>query len=291
MKFAELFPLTDQNLISILKIDHRASLARSIRPSKPKSISASRLFSVKNDVVKALSPFSSATLIDHNAAKKCKSRRTLSKKDTLIFPLERTGFSQTAGERLNLLEKGWTPKKAKRAGATAVKLLLYYNPRYQRSASRQTSLLKKASSLCKKAGIPLMLELVIYEISLDMWEGAILNSAREFSPHCDLIALQFPSTSIEMASAIRACERISDSLSIPWVLHGDREDFAQFKWKLEAACLGGASGFSAGSAVWKEAVRLSASERLHFLNVISAGRLIRLRDIVRKYGRRVDEFA
>ena len=139
------------------------------------------------------------------------------------------------------------------------------------------------------ASVPLLLEILLYEVSLNFWEGSILSAARELSPYCDILGIQFPTFSIDDEHVESACKHITGSISIPWILLSDQADFLQFKSQLEVACRSGASGFAAGRTIWREAARMPPSERSEFLNVVSSGRLIRLRNVVRQNGRRVDD--
>ncbi|MDO8340121.1 MAG: hypothetical protein Q7T16_05705 [Candidatus Burarchaeum sp.] len=284
-----LFSLVEDGFISMLAADHRTSLARMLNPQNPRSISAAKLCDVKRDIVKALSPFASATLLDHDAAKFCQRAKALTNGSALVLSLEKGGHAAVGGERVAQLDPATSPLQARKAGAAGVKLKLYYNPRYPNSAAKQFALLKRVRKDCLSAGIPLFLELLLYEVSLDFWEGSVLASARELSPYCDLLGAQFPTFSMNAETAIRACKRISGAVPVPWILLSDQADFLQFKSQLELACRGGASGFAGGRTIWREAVRMPPAERSEFLNVVSSGRLIRLRNVLKKNGRRVDD--
>ncbi|VVC03319.1 Sulfofructosephosphate aldolase [Candidatus Burarchaeum australiense] len=289
MSELSIFGIAQDGLLTLLAADHRTSLRLMLNPAKPASVSASALLAAKCAIVKAISPFASATLLDYDSAIICRKSGALAQNSALLAALEKSGFSDRAGERVNEPDPHATPLKARKAGAAAVKLLLYYNPRYHDSTARQLELLKVVRKSCLAAGIPLVLEVKHYEIPLPMWEGAVLGSARDLSPYCDALGLQFPTNSIEEAPAAMACKRLSDAIRIPWFLLTDQSDFLQFLWQLEIACKGGASGFSAGRTVWGDAMRLPAAERERYLNVVCAGRFIRLQNVVLKHGRRIDE--
>ncbi len=284
-----LFSLVEDGLISLLAADHRTSLARMLNPQNPRSVSAAKMCDVKRDIVKALSPFASATLLDYDTAKTCQRAKALTKGSALVLSLEKGGYAEQGGERVAQLDGSVSPPKARKAGAAGAKLKLYYNPRYPNSAAKQLALLKRVRKDCLSVGVPLLLEILLYEVSLDFWEGASLSSARELSPYCDLLGMQFPTFSMNAETAIQACRRISSAVPVPWILLSDQADFLQFKSQLELACRGGASGFAAGRTIWREAVRMPPSERSEFLNVVSSGRLIRLRTVLKQNGRRVDD--
>ena len=282
MPSPELLPIFDDGFATLLSIEHRRSLSRLMNPERPASVPASQFNGVKADIVKTLSPFASATLLDFAGARQCRLGRFIPKEAPLVLALELDAYSEVGGERMTLPDKELTPGKARRFGADAVKLKLHYNPRYLNSAKAQARLLKSVHKACTASHIPLILEPSLYEVSIDLWEGAVLNCAREFSPLCSMLSLQFPSKSAEPRRAVQACRRISDSSSVPWILSSDLDEFMELMWKSEMACRGGACGFSAGLAVWREAVRLPAAERARFLNVVSSGRFIRLRRVLKR---------
>jgi tagatose-1,6-bisphosphate aldolase len=67
-------------------------------------------------------------------------------------------------------------------------------------------------------------------------------------------------------------------------------DFEQFEPQVVAACEGGASGFLAGRAIWKEGVALAPDERQAFIAGTATDRLKRLLDITQDKARCWTEF-
>ena len=61
----------------MLAADHRTSLARMLNLKNPHAVSSSKLFEIKRDIAKALSPFASATLLDYASFLQCKKARAL----------------------------------------------------------------------------------------------------------------------------------------------------------------------------------------------------------------------
>src|SRR5213594_1875657 len=53
----------------------------------------------------------------------------------------------------------------------------------------------------------------------------------------------------------KTCERLSRATKVPWVVLSAGADFNVFRGLVEVACHGGASGFLAGRAIWKDAFR------------------------------------
>ena len=177
-----LFSLVEDGFVTLLAADHRTSLARTLNPSNPRAVSSAKMLDIKRDIVKALSPFASATLLDPAAAKYCQRAKALAKNSALMLSLEKGGHVAVGGERIAQLDSSISPLKARKAGAAGVKLKLYYNPRYPNSAAKQLALLKRVHKDCMSASVPLLLEILLYEVSLNFWEGSILSAARELSP-------------------------------------------------------------------------------------------------------------
>src|SRR5207249_4455471 len=120
---------------------------------------------------------------------------TLSPGDVaLLVAAEETGYERAGTgnrERKSRLIQGWSIAKAKRAGANAVKLLVYYNPDVSSEVlSFQQRLVERVGKGCVEEDLPFLLELVTYpseETSGDTPEFArkrprhTIESAREFS--------------------------------------------------------------------------------------------------------------
>src|SRR5438477_4367339 len=107
---------------------------------------------------------------------------------------ERPGFDSSgreARERRSGLIQGWSVEKARRAGANAIKVLLFYRPDASAATNdRQKALARQVGEECARFEVPFLLELLGYplaEPSLDSPEYArrkpeiVIESAREFS--------------------------------------------------------------------------------------------------------------
>ena len=119
---------------------------------------------------------------------------------------------------------------------------------------------------CRAEGVPSVVENLIYplpgegELSPAARADAIIESARaldELKP--DLLKLEYPGSA-------EACRRIAQAVSVPWVVLSAGVGFDEFKDVLRISCdEGGASGFIAGRAFWKDAVLLDQPDRRPFL--------------------------
>jgi tagatose-1,6-bisphosphate aldolase len=118
---------------------------------------------------------------------------------------------------------------------------------------------------CRAAGVPSVIENLIYplpgeELDADRRAEAIIAAAvalDELAP--DLLKLEYPGSA-------EACRRLADKISVPWAVLSAGVDFDEFADVLRISCdEGGASGFIAGRAVWKDAVGMGAEQRRQFL--------------------------
>jgi tagatose-1,6-bisphosphate aldolase len=119
---------------------------------------------------------------------------------------------------------------------------------------------------CRAAGVPSVVENLVYplpqeeELTPQRRADAIIEAARaldQVGP--DLLKLEYPGSP-------EACRRLAESISRPWAVLSAGVSFEEFSNVLRISCdEGGASGFIAGRAVWKEAVGMDAPTRQKFL--------------------------
>lgn len=118
---------------------------------------------------------------------------------------------------------------------------------------------------CREAGVPSVLENLIYlrpdeELDAAGRADAIIAAAvalDELRP--DLLKLEYPGSP-------QACRRLAESISSPWAVLSAGVEFTEFSDVLRISCdEGGASGFIAGRAVWKDSVGLDPAERQRYL--------------------------
>ena len=134
---------------------------------------------------------------------------------------------------------------------------------------------------CKAAGIPSVIENLVYTLpgeeplAGESKSEAIVQSAIALSElGMDLLKLEYPGSP-------QACRRLADSIDVPWAVLSAGVDFEEFTEVLRISCDdGGASGFIAGRALWKESIGMSASERAEFFTEQSAPRLDACREAI-----------
>ena len=260
---------TARGVFQILACDQRGALVRMMeQAAKGDGRGAwtpgyEEIVRVKLDIVGALSPHATGALLDPEyGAAACVAHRALAGTCGLVVAVEATGYTEEEGDRLTELLEGWGPEAVKAMGASAVKLLLYFNPRREKAAERQLQVVDKVAAACERLDIPFMLEGVVYptdhgdeaafvaeKTDLVVESAAILS---RFS--VDLYKAEFPVHPKDEASDwTKACERLTEACRVPWALLSAGVAFEVYARQLEVACRAGASGFVAGRAIWKEA--------------------------------------
>ena len=264
-----------------LALDHRQNL----RKANPAFIDDAELSRFKLDVTSALASYGTAVLLDPEvSAAQAIAARAIPGDVGLVVAVESTGYTGDATARKAQLIPGWSVEKAKRMGASAIKLLVYYHPDAP-TAKETEDFTATIAEDCIKHDLVLMLEPLSYsldekkKLSSAEKRYVVVESAKRLTPlGVDILKAEFPLLETESSQAIwkEACEEISSAISIPWILLSAAVDYETFLQQVSVACQSGASGIAVGRAVWKEAVNAEQAERVTFLNTVAKQRLSRL---------------
>jgi tagatose 1,6-diphosphate aldolase len=190
----------------------------------------------------------------------------------LLLTMEDHAFDTHAGgHRTSRLMPGWTVASAVRAGAEALKLLVWY--RHDAPAAvraTQVDFVRGVGDECRAADRPLVLEILPYRLTseteadyaraLPDLTRALAEAFADPALGVDLYKLALPGSAdgvrewgggLYGLDDLRAqMTRISDALPAPWVLLSGGMPAHQFIGALRAALDGGARGYLAGRAVW-----------------------------------------
>ncbi len=290
----------DNGFLTICAIDHRGALRRALDEKNPDAVSYRDMVDFKLDLCQAVAPFASAILLDPvYGAGQAIAAGILPGHVGLLVSMEKTGYTGTTTARLTELLPGWSVKKAKRMGASAVKLLVYFRPDLKEVASRQLDLVARLADQCIEEDIPLLVEPVSYPVEqvgvsskrfADMKPRLVIETARQITAlPIDVLKAEFPAdTAFEQDEdkLLELCQELDQASRLPWVLLSAGADFKTFKRQVEIACRAGASGFLAGRALWQEGVQIrSREERMNFFRTTAAPRLNELAELVNKCGR------
>ncbi len=290
----------DNGFLTICAIDHRGALQRAMNKQNPHAVTYQDMVDFKLDLCRAVAPLASAVLLDplYGAAQAI-AAGILPGHIGLLVSLEKTGYSGKETARITELLPNWEVEKAKRMGASAVKLLVYYRPDLKETASRQLALIARVAEQCIEADIPLLVEPVSYPVEevgvstkkfADMKPELVIETARQITAlPIDVLKAEFPADmdfEQDERKLLQLCQELDWASRLPWVLLSAGANFKTFRTQVEIACRAGASGFLAGRALWQEGVQIrSREERMNFFESTAAPRLKELANIVSKYGK------
>ena len=114
---------------AVLALDHRQNLRKELRPDDPASVTYDEMVEFKRAVVRALAPVATGTLLDPEiGAAQCIADGSLPATAGLLVAIEATGYLGPSTARVSRVLEGWSVEQAKRMGASAAKLLVYYHP-------------------------------------------------------------------------------------------------------------------------------------------------------------------
>jgi tagatose 1,6-diphosphate aldolase len=272
---------SQRGTFTCLALDHRQNL----RKANPIFVSDDELSRFKLDVTSLLAPKATAVLLDPEvSAAQAIAARSIPNNVGLIVALESTGYSGDSNARQAQIIPGWSVGKANRMGASAVKLLVYYHPDSP-AASDIELLIKQVSDDCARNDLVLMLEPLSYsldeskKLSSPEKKYVVVESAKRLSPlGADILKAEFPLDLEETDQQVwaEACAEISAASVVPWILLSASVDYDVFLRQVIVACAQGASGIAVGRAVWKEAVLMTAEDRIKFLRTTARQRMSRL---------------
>jgi tagatose-1,6-bisphosphate aldolase len=267
-------------VFSIVAMDQRNTLRRMF-DAVGKAATGANMGAVKVDVVRALSPAASGVLLDPDfGVPAVRTAGALAEGTGLLVAAEPASRGNHNGEprafRIPEQDAAWVRGQ----GGDAVKFLIQLRPDRPRTpgepdlAAEVLDVVREVVADCRQAGVPSVVENLIYRLPGEEpltpahREDVIVECARllaEIGP--DLLKLEYPGSP-------KGCRRIAEVTGCPWAVLSAGVDFAEFEHVLRVACDdGGASGFIAGRALWKEAVGLDGPALAEFLTGTARPRL------------------
>lgn len=255
----------------MLALDHRGSFKKYVNPDNPESVSDNELIELKGLIISSLEDQFSGVLIDPEWGL---PGYTHPRKPYLLC-LEKTGYTDSAGERLTELE--YSAAELKAMGASGAKILLYFNP-FGSACDQQLATAKKALADSHQNGLPLFLEIVTYGENKHSRQELVVESIKKFlAADCvpDVFKLEYPGNK-------ETCRVITDLVGkTPWILLTRGESFEVFENQLRDAVSAGAVGFLAGRALWQEIDQChNFKERERFLETVVKARFAKISQIV-----------
>src|ERR1700690_1669566 len=230
-----------------LALDHRQNL----RKANPVFVNDEELSRFKLDVTSTLASEATAVLLDPEvSAAQAIAQRVIPNNVGLVVALESTGYSGEVTSRHAQIIPGWSVEKAKRMGASAIKLLVYYHP--DSSTAKETEdFTSKISEDCRRHDIALMLEPLSYsldenrKLTSEEKRYVVIETAKRLSPlNIDILKAEFPLDVNDKDETLwmKACQEISSASVTPWILLSAAVDYEIFLRQVTVACNSGASG-------------------------------------------------
>lgn len=257
----------DTGRFTMIAMDQRGSLQKMLHPENPKAASYAEMERVKLGVTEALAPHASGYLLDPEyGVGPAIHRFVLPGRTGLLVSLETSGYEKKGNWRLTTLLEGWNEEKIKRLGASAAKLLIFFNPDAPREVvDHQVKIVRAVADECRRLDLAFVCEPMSYPVDESEEEFAnhkadtIVRTAEALSPlGLDLLKAEFPGdpkVTRNPEELRKNCERLSRATKVPWVVLSAGAEFDVFRGLVELACRGGASGFLAGRAIWKDAFK------------------------------------
>jgi len=279
----------------ILALDHRQNLRRELHPEDPGRATYAELVAFKRAVVREVASAATGVLLDPEVgAVQCLADGSLPAGTGLIVALEATGYEGPSTARISRLLDGWSVAKAKRMGASAAKLLVYYHPDAA-NASDQERLVGSVAADCAAADLALFIEPLSFSIDPEVprlvaeeRRRVVVETARRLTAlGGDVLKAEFPyDPGVTDEGRWRAaCAELDAASRLPWVLLSGGVEDDLFEKQVRVACGAGASGVLAGRSVWAEAAALGPTDRTDFLRATGRERLARLVGLVDDLGR------
>jgi tagatose-1,6-bisphosphate aldolase len=282
---------TPNGHFSIVAIDHRANLRAALNKHAANPITDDEFRAFKRQVIRALAPEASAILCDPiYGLDGCFEPPYRG----LLVPLELTNYDVHPSRRDTAFIPDWTVAKAKRLGASGIKLLLYFHPE-DTKAEEKKRVVAEIVDECSRVDMPFFLEPIAY--SLDPERGltnsellqVVVESARLFSSMgVDVLKLEFPVNVSEEPDErvwLAAVQEVNQACSVPWALLSAGVPYEIFRKQAEIACGAGACGIIAGRAVWGDAVEVQGVGRQQFLETTARQRVVELSRICSAHAR------
>jgi tagatose 1,6-diphosphate aldolase len=280
----------DHGVIAAAAMDQRGSLRKAIAKARGADVSDAELTEFKTAVVKILTPYASAILIDTEyglPALKHKAPRT-----GVLLAYEKSGYDTSTTGRLPDLLPDLSVRRIQEAGGDAVKILLYYNPEDDPKINNiKHAFIERVGAECAALEMPFFLEPIAYNDQLG--EGLefakvkpryVAKYMEEFSKDrygVDVLKVELPfniaytsgtlgfkgEEAYTRAQALQFLKDTASAAGKPFIYLSAGVSDAVFRESLEMAAEAGVpfSGVLCGRATWQDGIPVYAKQGLEAL--------------------------
>ncbi len=264
---------TSEGTFAVLAMDQRGTLRRMLAAVDRGHLDDAELVAMKRDMIASLAGSASAFLIDPTfglpAARQVEDVPPFG----LLLAAEPGTRPTHDGEPTVSLDPAQDAAWVRDSGAHAMKFLAQVRAdrpvgtdgRDLTGEAREA--LRTLIEDCAAQDVPSVVENLIYPLngeaplSPEARTDAVIEAAvliDDLKP--SLLKLEYPGSP-------EACRRLAERLTVPWAVLSAGVSSDEFAKVLRVSCdEGGASGFIAGRAIWKETVSMDHAERVAFLS-------------------------
>jgi tagatose 1,6-diphosphate aldolase len=221
-----------KGMMTMCAIDHRGALRRALNERNPVAVSYQDMVDFKLDLCQAVAPFASAILLDPEyGAAQAIAGGLLAGSNGLLVSMEETGYAGDSAARITELLHGWSVKKARKMGASAVKLLIYFRPDLKDVASKQLDLVARLADECIEEDMAFLVEPVSYSIDegeisskrfAKIKPSLVVETARQVTAlPIDVLKAEFPADirlEQDEEKLLGFCRDLNQASRLPWVL-------------------------------------------------------------------------
>lgn len=283
---------TGEGIFTVLAIDHRDSLRVVLDPADPGSVEPAAITDLKLEIIAGLAGGASAVMLEPEySAAQAIVARALPGSVGFLAAVEAQGYlGDPEADRTTLLED-WGVAKAKRLGASGIKLLVLYHPDGGVVSEAQERTIGEVVADCAEHDIPLFLEPLLYERAgaSDDRRRLVVETVRRLGGlGAEVLKVQFPldtGREPDRAAWRDACLELDDVAPVPWALLSGGGSFERFREQLAVACEAGASGFMVGRALWGDYVKSPPGDRAELMRTTLRPRFAELAAIAVHGGR------
>ncbi|MBW3621913.1 MAG: tagatose 1,6-diphosphate aldolase [Armatimonadetes bacterium] len=271
----------------MMAVDQRGSVAATLAKTMgvdAKAVTYDDLAETKAVITRTLSPYATAVLTDPEYGYPY-SGHTIPGNVAVLLAYEESGYEKAGpegNERRSRTIEGWSVAKAKRAGADAIKFLVYAHPdASDETRKHQQEIVRRVGEECAEHELPFLLEVVSYSLNHASGTpgfarekpGLVIRNAVEYSRpeyRVDILKLEFPCElkyTAEYAHGLfdgqarepvytldevqGYCRRLDEACALPWVILSAGVGIREFQEDIHLSTEAGASGYLCGRAVWK----------------------------------------
>lgn len=264
---------TEAGTFAVLAMDQRGTLKRMLAAVDLPDTTDEEIVAMKRDMIASLAGSASAFLIDPTfgipAAEQVRDVPSYG----LLLAAEPGTRPTHDGEPTVTLDPAQDAAWVRDSGAHAMKFLAQVRADRPVGADGRDLTAEAHDALklliedCAAQGVPSVVENLIYPLNGEaplspearadaIIEAAVLIDGLKPS----LLKLEYPGSP-------QACRRLAERLTVPWAVLSAGVSSDEFAQVLRVSCdEGGASGFIAGRAIWKETVAMDHAERVAFLS-------------------------